>query len=141
MASQTNEALARRFFEDFCNGRKLDIADALFTADYVYHDPQVPNVVGPKAMADAIKVYQDGVEGHWQIEEIGPAGNDKVYARWTGSGKYSGPMPGVPVPPNGNAVRVDAISIFRIANGKIAEQWCVWDTLTFLQQVGALPKP
>jgi len=36
---------------------------------------------------------------------------------------------------------VDAITIFRVAVGKIAEEWTVWDALGLLQQVGAVPAP
>jgi predicted ester cyclase len=43
------------------------------------------------------------------------------------------------IPPTGKAIRVDAISIHRMAGGKIAETWEVWDTLGFLQQVGVVP--
>jgi predicted ester cyclase len=45
------------------------------------------------------------------------------------------------IPPTGNAVRVDAISIHRMEDGKIAETWEVWDTLGFLQQLGVVPTP
>jgi predicted ester cyclase len=41
--------------------------------------------------------------------------------------------------PTGNSISVEAISIFRIADGKIAEEWTVWDALGLLQQVGAVP--
>ena len=43
------------------------------------------------------------------------------------------------IPPTGNKVRVDAISIHRVEDGKIAETWQVWDTLGFLQQLGVVP--
>jgi hypothetical protein len=42
------------------------------------------------------------------------------------------------VPTNKN-IRVDAITIHRMEGGKIAETWEVWDTLTFLQQIGVVP--
>ena len=45
------------------------------------------------------------------------------------------------VAPTGKAISVEAISVFRIANGKIAEEWTVWDALGLLQQVGAVPTP
>lgn len=38
-------------------------------------------------------------------------------------------------------MKVSAISIHRIANGKLAENWTVWDTLGFLQQLGVVPAP
>jgi predicted ester cyclase len=45
------------------------------------------------------------------------------------------------VAPTGSTIAVDAISVFRIAEGKIAEEWTVWDALGLLQQVGAVPAP
>nr|EJI96948.1 snoaL-like polyketide cyclase family protein [Rhodococcus sp. JVH1] len=87
-------------------------------------------------MAAAISVYQNGVDGHWTIEEMFSAG-DRVVVRWTGTGTHVGEVNGIP--PTGNKIRVDAISIHRLADGKIAETWQVWDTLGFLQQLGAIP--
>ena len=87
-------------------------------------------------MAEIVSVYQKGVEGHWGIEEIFST-EDRVVVRWTGSGTHVGEVNGIP--PSGKPIKVDAISIFRMRDGKIAEMWEVWDTLTFLQQIGAVP--
>jgi predicted ester cyclase len=62
-----------------------------------------------------------------------------VTVRWTGSGTHVGDVNGIP--PTGKSVRVDAIAIHRIENGKIAETWEVWDTLGFMQQLGVVPAP
>jgi predicted ester cyclase len=45
------------------------------------------------------------------------------------------------VDPTGRPIAVEAISVFRVADGKIAEEWTVWDALGLLQQVGAVPAP
>jgi len=132
----TNEDVVRRFYDEMCNERKNDLAPELFTKDYVLHDPQVPARPGPEGMAEAIAAYQEGVNGHWEIEEMFSAG-DRVAVRWTGSGTHVGEMNGIP--PTGKDVRVDALSIFRMEGGKIAEMWEVWDTLGFLQQLGVVP--
>ncbi|WAM18248.1 ester cyclase [Rhodococcus sp. JS3073] len=130
------EAVVRRFYEEMNNNRKNEIAEELFSSDHEMHDPQVPGGPGPAGMAAAIAAYQDGVDGHWTIEEMFSAG-DRVVVRWTGTGTHVGEMNGIP--PTGNKIRVDAISIHRLADGKIAETWQVWDTLGFLQQLGAVP--
>ncbi|MFC0454587.1 ester cyclase [Rhodococcus jostii] len=130
------EAVVRRFYEEMNNDRKNEIAAELFSSDHEMHDPQVPGGPGPAGMAAAIAAYQDGVDGHWNIEEMFSAG-DRVVVRWTGTGTHVGEMNGIP--PTGNTIRVDAISIHRLADGKIAETWQVWDTLGFLQQLGAVP--
>jgi predicted ester cyclase len=43
--------------------------------------------------------------------------------------------------PTGKSIEVEAISVHRIADGKIAEDWTVWDALGMLQQLGAVPAP
>jgi steroid delta-isomerase-like uncharacterized protein len=134
--SAADEAVVRRFYEEMNNDRKLELADDLFTADHQMHDPQVPAERGPAGMAAVVSTYQDGVEGHWQIEEMFSCA-DRVVVRWTGSGTHVKELNGIP--PTGAKVRVDAIAIHRMAGGKIAETWEVWDTLTFLRQVGVVP--
>jgi steroid delta-isomerase-like uncharacterized protein len=131
-----NEAVVRRFYEQMCNERKNELASELFSADHVMHDPQVPAGKGPQGMVDVISTYQNGVNGHWNIEEIFST-DDRVVVRWTGSGEHVGEVNGIP--PTGAKVRVDAISIHAIKGGKIAETWEVWDTLSFLQQIGVVP--
>jgi steroid delta-isomerase-like uncharacterized protein len=134
--STSDEAVVRRFYEEMCNGRRNDLAPELFAGEHVLHDPQVPAEEGPEGMAAVVSTYQQGVEGHWGIEEIFSAG-DRVVVRWTGTGKHTGEVNGIP--PTGRSIRVDAITIHRLADGKIAETWEVWDTLGFLQQLGAVP--
>jgi steroid delta-isomerase-like uncharacterized protein len=134
--SAADEAVVRRFYEEMNNDRKLELAPDLFTSDHQFHDPQVPTADGPQGVVDTVRVYQDGVDGHWQIEEIFSTG-DRVVVRWTGSGTHNGEVNGIPA--TGKKIRVDAIAIHRVAGGKIAETWEVWDTLGLLQQIGVVP--
>ena len=134
--SAADEAVVRRFYEQMNNERKTELAPDLFTADHQMHDPQAPTEPGPQGMVDTVKVYQEGVNGHWNVEEIFST-DDRVVVRWTGSGTHVGEVNGIA--PTGKSIRVDAISVHRMQGGKIAETWEVWDTLTFLQQIGVVP--
>jgi steroid delta-isomerase-like uncharacterized protein len=136
--SAENETLVRRFFEEFCNQRRGEVADELIADDYVSHGPQAPPAEGPDGVRARVGVYQDAVDGHWEVEEMFSAG-DRVVARWTGTGTHRGELMGID--PTGKPIEVEAISVFRIADGKIAEEWTVWDALGLLQQVGAVPAP
>lgn len=136
--SSENEELVRRFFEEFCNGRRAEVADEVVGEDYVSHGPQAPPAVGPEGVKARVGVYQEAVAGNWDVQEIFSCG-DRVVARWTGQGVHEGELMGVP--PTGRPIEVDAISIFRVAGGKIVEEWTVWDALGLLQQVGAVPAP
>ena len=114
MSADENKALVRRFFEELCNARHLDLAETLMTADHRYHDPQIPDAPpGPQGMAQTVAVFQNGVEGHWGIEEMFAAEDDRVVTRWTGTGRHSGTVMGIP--PTGKSVKVSAISLHRIA--------------------------
>src|SRR4029453_5642309 len=105
--SAPDEAVVRRFYEQMNNERKNELAPELFTADHRMHDPQVPAPDGPDGMVATVSVYQQGVDGHWGIEDIFSSG-DKVVVRWTGSGTHVGEMNGIP--PTGKKIAVDAIS-------------------------------
>src|SRR5689334_16293681 len=122
----SEEAIVRRFYEEMCTGRKLELAEELFAADHVMHDPQVSAGPGPRGMVEMVAVYQDAADGHWTIDEIFSAG-DRVVVQWTGTGRHVGDLNGVPA--TGNAIRVVAITIHRLSGGRIAETWEVWDTL------------
>jgi len=137
-ASAANEALVRRFFDEFCNDRRGELAPELVADDYVSHGPQAPPAQGPDGVVARVGLYQEAVDGHWTIDEIFSAG-DRVVVRWTGTGTHVGELMGVP--PTDRPISVEATSIFRIADGKIAEEWTVWDALGLLQQIDAVPAP
>jgi len=136
--SAENEALVRRFFDEFCNGRRAELADELIADEYVAHCPQAPPAAGPNGVRERVGLYQDAVDGHWAVQEMFSV-DDRVVARWVGSGTHRGELMGID--PTEKPISVDAISVFRISNGKIAEVWTVRDALGLLQQVGAVPAP
>ena len=140
MSTEENKAVVRRFFDEVCNERKLNVADELVAATHTLHDPSIPGVEpGPEGMKQTIAVYQNAFnDAHWAVEDMVAEG-DKVVTRWTGHGTHTGELPGIPQ--TGKQVNVPGIWIFRIAGGKIAESWDVWDTLGMMQQLGVIPVP
>ncbi|UCC88216.1 MAG: ester cyclase [Anaerolineales bacterium] len=77
--------------------------------------------------------------GGWNItiEEMIAEG-DRVVVRWTSHGVHQGETQGLP--PTGRRVNNSGVNIFRIADGKIAEVWDIWDRLWLWQQLGVLPE-
>jgi predicted ester cyclase len=136
--SAENEAVVRRFFEEFCNGRRAEVADEIIAESYVAGGPQSPPAEGVEGVKARVGLYQEAVDGHWDVQEIFSV-DDRVVARWIGRGTHVGELMGLA--PTGRAITVDALSVFRVADGKIVEEWTVWDALGLLQQVGAVPAP
>jgi predicted ester cyclase len=44
-----------------------------------------------------------------------------------------------PYPATGKRLELDVAGMHRIADGKIAESWLIWDNLTGLTQLGLFP--
>ena len=59
-------------------------------------------------------------------------------ARCTATGTHHGEYMGVPA--TGKKVKFSWITIYRIADGKVAEEWLVFDQLGLLQQLGAVKR-
>lgn len=67
------------------------------------------------------------------------AEGDKVVVHSHCHATQKGPMG--PFPPSGKVLSADFISIYRIADGLIAEAWAEWDSLSGLIQLGHLESP
>jgi steroid delta-isomerase-like uncharacterized protein len=139
MSAEDNKTIAQRFFEELWNGRKLDLADELFTADHTYHDPSIPWAgPGPEGMKQVVSTYHHAFpDARMNIDDQFVAG-DRIVTRWTAHGTHTADLQGIP--PTGKKVNVQGIWIHRVAGGKIVESWDVWDTLGMLQQLGVVPR-
>lgn len=138
-----NLATVRRFFDEVCNARHLEVADELFAANHRYHDPSIPDVAGGPAgivqVNGPVVPYQSAFSNaHWHVQDILAEG-DTVVTRWVGTGTQDGDLPGIPA--HGQQVEVPGIWYQRLSKGQIVESWQVWDTLRMLQQLAALPVP
>ncbi len=76
-------------------------------------------------------------EGKMTIDRIVAEG-DLVVVLWTGEGVNTGEGNGLPA--TGKPFRTTAMTMFRLANGKIVEEWNVFDNYSFLSQLDLLPK-
>jgi steroid delta-isomerase-like uncharacterized protein len=142
MSIEQNKATARRWFTDIIARGQMAVADEIFSANHVIHDPHAPPggwPNGPEGLKMVAGVF-GGAFSDWNIsidDQI--AERDKVVTRWTARATHTGPLPGVPA--TGRTARVTGANIARFADGRIAESWFNFDMLTLLQQVGAIPGP
>jgi steroid delta-isomerase-like uncharacterized protein len=134
--SQANKDLAERFHMDIFVAGRLEAADEILSADFTAHPPVHPDFArgpnGVKLWANTLRsAIPDMAISHSHVTAEG----DLVTVRWESSGTHNGALMGVP--PSGNFVRTSGIDLFRIADGRIAELWQEWDSLGFMQQIGA----
>ena len=142
MSTETNKATARRWFSDIITQGHLDVADEIFAANHIIHDPHAPPAGwpnGPEGLKLVASVFGGGFRD-WNISiEDQIAEGDRVASRWAASATHTGPVMGMP--PTGKTVQVTGVNVARFADGKIVESWFNFDMLTLLQQLGAIPTP
>ena len=136
--SEVNKAVVHRWVEAFNEGN-LDAVDELVTDSYIRHDPNAPEVRGPEEEKRLIVMYRSAFPDlHFTVEDMVAEG-DKVATRIGISATHRGELLGIP--PTEKQLAFTAMELYRIANGKIDEQWVNVDTLGMMQQIGAIPAP
>lgn len=73
---------------------------------------------------------------HQVLDPIAEGDRVSVRLRITGTQTQPFVMPNGTVPPTGREIVIDAMNMFRFADGKVAEQWVVFDMLGVLQTLG-----
>ena len=141
MSSAENKTLVRRYFEEAPH--KPAVYDEILTNDFrvhaIHHATITPAGAenGPPAFkAFAIWLHLVWSDAAMTVDELIGEG-DRVMARWTFRGVHTGELFGIP--PTGKAVAYAGINIFRVAEGKLAESWDLFDRLWQWQQLGVLP--
>ncbi|HEY7214794.1 MAG TPA: ester cyclase [Thermoanaerobaculia bacterium] len=141
MSTQSNITLCRDFAQKMINERDLALAPEFIAQGSVHHElGNVPEYFrrGPRAMAQFLNLYLRAFSDLRITFEDALADRDRVVTRWRLEGTQDGPLMGIA--PSGRRISVEGIRIDRVENGKIAESWMQMDTMSLLEQIGALPK-
>src|SRR5438067_2254256 len=141
MNEDKNKEIVRRFIEEMWNQRKLQVADELFAADCVTHQLRSgENAAGIPRSAESVKreaaAWLTGFPDLKFILEQMIAAGERVVSHCTMRGTHSGAWMGIS--PTGRNVSVPIITIHRIADGKIAEDWVLVGSLMLFQQLGLI---
>ncbi len=134
---EENKAIFRRLCEEFWVKGKLDVVDEFLAPDFVYHGPGAGESLDLEGYKQDVMEYVSScIDVQATVEDIVAEG-DKVAVRYTWSGIHTGGLWGAP--PTDKRLTVRAISILRIADGKIVEEWEGCDLLDVKQQLGLIP--
>lgn len=131
---QSNIELMRTAFAALCR-KDVDAVVALMPPDFRINIAGMPD---QKTGADvwrkhAAILFSAFPDIQVKIEDIFAA-EDKVAVRLRLSGTHRGEFMGIP--PTGKKVEYESTEIYRIADGKIAEEWICSDTMTLMAQIG-----
>jgi steroid delta-isomerase-like uncharacterized protein len=136
MASDANEAVVRRFYQELWNEWRLDVATEIVASDVRFRGSLGSSLVG----RENFLAYMEGVRGafpdwHNRIDEI-IASDDRVVTRMTWSGTHRGRLG--EIEPTGERVGYTGAAFFRLADGVIERAWVVGDTQELWRAFGRL---
>lgn len=141
MSTETNKAVCRRMLDQLYNQHRPDLVPDFFTEDVVVHvgrpSREVP--IGIEGFKERVTMALTAFPDIQITVDDEIAEGDKVAYRWTVTGTHQGEFGDIP--PTGKAVTRAGVAIYRLVNGKIAENWLFADDLDFMQQLGALSTP
>ncbi len=134
---QANIKKYTNVWDEIINHGKLEkFNESNFTKNLVMHAN--PDVVG---IDDARAMYANYINGFSNIKftivDVFGQG-DKLVKHWNFKGKHTRTFFGIPA--TGKDVELEGVTLVRMQEGKIAEEQDFFDNLSFMQQLGLIPK-
>ena len=136
---EENKRIVRAFIETAFNQHQADRAADYLTPDMQWHGGTLGTVESREKVAGLVSAIVSALPDLHNVEQDIIAERDIVAVRAVVEGTHKGDLLGIPA--SGRHVRWDAVDVYRVADGKIAEEWAADDLLAFVYGVGAYTPP
>ena len=130
-----NKAIARRAFEEILSAGRYELAEQLYAKDFVNHGIRSNSTL--EEDQTALKGWHAAFPDVVIVPEKLMAEGDLVTIYWIARGTNTGTGNGLPA--TGKKAELAGITIWRIVDGKIKEEWSAFDQLSMMRQLGLLP--
>jgi len=129
---EENKALVRRYYREVMGD--LSGIEQIVADDFVDHHFPSDTPSGPAGVRQFFEGFARSTFSDMRIEiDFLLAEGDKVDCHFVFHARHTGDFAGIR--PQGNAIRLPAISTFRIADGRLAEAWEIFDSGTLFDQM------
>jgi steroid delta-isomerase-like uncharacterized protein len=130
---QKNKDVVLRQHYEVWNQAKYELIDEIYTEDFACHFIDGLESTGREALREFISGHRESFPD-WTEEVMDVvADGDRVVSRYQSTGTHQGAFQGIA--PTGKRVCIPEVSIYRLENGKIAEQWGFPDGLGLAHQL------
>ena len=138
MSTQQHATLVRRMYAAL-DANDLSAVPELFAPVWRNYDLTMPPLAGHDGARQLITILKSAFpDFRTTVDQVLVEG-DLVAARVTHTATHLGPFMGIP--PTGRQATVTATGIFRVQDGRLAENHVVFDALGLLRQIGVVPEP
>jgi steroid delta-isomerase-like uncharacterized protein len=126
-----NKAIAARVFEEIFNQGKFQVADEIYASDFINHGLHKNfDLQADQAAVHAEKKAFPDLE---MTVDLMAAEGDLVTVVWTFRGRNT--AAGYGLPPTGARIELRGITVWRIVDGKIREEWTSFDDMQAASQL------
>jgi steroid delta-isomerase-like uncharacterized protein len=132
---EQNKALAQRAFEELLSQGRFELAEQLYAKDFVNHG--IHRNISLEEDQAALKGWHQAFPDLSIAPQKLMADGDLVAVYWIALGTNTAAGNGLPA--TGKKVEQSGITIWRIVEGKIQEEWSAFDQLSMMEQLGLLP--
>ena len=133
-ATCSNVDIAVRMQVDYFGAGRYDLAAQMVTPDFVDHEAPPGTPPGPEG-ATAVMRWLRGAFADLSYEVLDAFGDgDRVAVRLITRGTHTGEFLGTP--PTDKRFEIEAIHLYRIQDGKVAEHWAKRDDVGLARQLG-----
>lgn len=131
---ERNKGLVRHMNDEVWNKGNLDILDELYSPDFVRHFlPDGSESSGIDSLREHVRRHREAFpDWREEIQRI-VAERDLVVIHFVSTGTNEGSWLGNP--PTGKKIQINEVSILRVEDGRIAEQWLLPDLFSIQQQL------
>jgi len=138
MTSTENLAVVHRLLDAMVTGNMADLAQVV-APNWTNHDPNLPPMQGLEGAKQLVNIWRTAFPDIKFTIEDSISEGDKVAVRFRFVGKNTGAF--MDMPATGKSATGTGTGIFRVANGKITDNWVNFDALGLMQQLGFVPIP
>jgi len=132
---EQNKAIAKRTFEEILSQGRFELATELYAKDFINHG--LHSNASLEEDQAALRGWHAAFPDVVIVPEKLTAEGDLVTIYWVARGTNTGTGNGLPA--TGKKAELAGITIWRIADGKIKEEWSAFDQLSMMKQLGLLP--
>lgn len=137
VVTEQNKRVMEQFVR-FINTGDVKLGETIISPDVLFFAPTSPEPMhGFKGYTDVLDMIRGAMpDVKWDVEEVIADGN-KVMVRFTMSGTQTQPFMGMPA--TGKPIRVTAMNIYELKDGKIIREHGLPDLFSMLIQLGMIP--
>lgn len=130
--SHPYEVLARRWFDEVWNQRRVDVIHELADAHCIGHSEsgQLADLDAWRRTFEEFTTAMPDIRA--TVDDVLVDG-DRVAVRWSFTGTHTGPLQGLP--PTNRAIHARGTTWFRVADGRFVEAWDTWNQGALLESL------